>query len=204
MAGLAFVLVGCTDNSVPFDTPTSVGDNTAASLMKTSGSGAWIVRDEYANAWFWGIDDNSGLLIVLARDLSEACTGLGGWEVIDFKHIYLPSAGQEPRRIVQQIKSGDVSASVWDADLFTGSLCALFRNYEPIAVGTANLVGTDNDLFADGDNHNAAGWKANGTLFGLDGRAYKLNFIVHVVWDGVDMAGSKTILKVQLTPTGGK
>ncbi len=198
MSGLAFAVLGCTDNSVPIDTPTSVGDNTAASLMKTSGPGAWIVKSGLVYAFFF-YDANSGLMLCLGiNDLAAACTGQpGAIDEFDRKQIYLP--GEDPdRRMILHMTGDDVGAIVWSGPV---SPCA----NAPLAVGTAHVERTDNDFYAtlqDNNNSNAYGFKANGTLVGPDGQVYKLNFVFRGVWDGEDPASRKEVLKIQLTPTG--
>jgi hypothetical protein len=84
-------------------------------------------------------------------------------------------------------------------------LCVFRNSNQPLARGTAHLVNTDNDYYAlpqDNKDHNAFGVKAEGTLNGPDGHVYALNLVYRAVWDGVDVASVKEVLKIQLTPTG--
>jgi hypothetical protein len=203
VASLAFVLVGCSDNSAPIATSTSVSDNSAPSLMKTSESGAVIVRREQM-VFFNFYDANAALGLYLGiNDLAAACSGQSGWmDVFSYKEISLPDADPALRRMMRQMMGDDVGAIVWSSATWPINPCANV----PLAEGTAHFIRTDNDFFAstqDNNNSNAWGIKANGRLVGADGQVYQLNFVVRVVWDGLDPASRKTVLKIQLTPTGG-
>lgn len=201
MASLAFVLLGCSDNSAPVVASTSVSDNHATPLMKSSGSGATILRGETGLALEF-YDPDAGLVLVLGvNDLAAFCSGQGGWlDVVDFKRIFLPDTDPTLKRMVLQMKDEDMGAIVWAASGFVSPCVS-----EPIAVGTVRFVRTDNDFYAssqDNNNSNAYGISANGTLVGQDGQVYMLNFVFRGVWDGEDNASRKVVLKIQLTPTG--
>jgi hypothetical protein len=208
MASMAFVLLGCSDNSAPIVAPTSTGGNPATSLMKASGSGAWVIRSITYDYWYGFLDANSGLVISLGiNDYPALCTGDGGTNAFNLKDAFLPNADPDLRRIVEKVKAGDVAVYVWDANLWQGHFCWLYRDFTPIAVGTAHLVNTDNDLIAylqDNKNSNAFGVKAEGTLNSPNGQIhYKLNFLYRFVWDPDGTKYNETF-KIQLTPTGGK
>jgi hypothetical protein len=202
MASMAFVLLGCSDNSAPIVASTDAHQNGPASLMKTSGPGAWIIRDAY-NGGYYFYDENT-LLLLGVNDLSLWCNRLGGYDEFKFKDIYLPNADPDLRRIVEQQIGRDLTARVYDAHLFTGTLRELCCNNEPIAVGTATWRLNDNDVLAyaqDNNNSNAFGYKVNGTLDGPDGRKYMLNFVFRYVWDPGTTRYNE-VFKLQLTPTG--
>jgi hypothetical protein len=206
MASMAFVLLGCSDSSAPIVASSDAQHNASASLLKTSGPGAWIYRFE-AMYWYEYFDANTGLLLTLGvNDLDLLCALEGeGMDVFNIHDLYLPNSDPELRRNVSQAKGSDVIAFVWRADAFPEHLCVFRNNNEPLAIGTAHLVSTDNDYYApyqDNKNSNAFGVKAEGTLKGPDGQAYKLNLVYRGLWDGVDPASYKEVLKIQLTPTG--
>jgi hypothetical protein len=201
-ASMAFVLVGCSDKSAPVVAPSSVSDKPTNALMKSSESGAFIVRQE-ARAFFTFFDANSGLRLLLGiNDLTSFCDGEGVFDIWSFKDIHLPNADAEPRRMLRLMTGDNVGAIVWHPDPWP-NICGSV----PLAVGTANVVRTDNDFLAasqDNPNSNAYGFKAHGTLVGPEDQVYQLNFVLHGIWDGVDPASRKLEVKIQLTPTGGK
>ena len=150
---------------------------------------------------FGFFDADAGLALVLGmNDLATFCAGGMATDMMSFQEVILPG---DPglRRWVRQMKGDNVGAIVWSPPSWPFPICA----YDPLAVGTANVVRTDNDVFAgsqDNNNSNAYGFKANGTLVGTDGQVYRLNFVFRAVWDGEDRESQKEVLKIQLTPTG--
>jgi hypothetical protein len=208
MASIAFVLLGCSDNSVPIVTPTSIGDNTTASLMKESGPGAWVFKYDYNIGW-WFLDENGLLLTLGINDLSKYCDRQPPYfDEFAFKDIYLPNADPELRRIMEQANGGDVAALLFQVDLLPPEtpLRSYICGKTPIFFGTASFIYTDNDAIAylqDNENANAFGYKAHGILTGLNGHPYNLNLVYRAVWNP-DGKNSHEVFKIQLTPVRGK
>ena len=215
LACLAFVLLGCSDNSAPVVTSTSVDHNPAGSLLKTSGSGAWVFK--YDAGWaFWFFDVDKGLILTLCiNDMDNFCAHLGGNDQTRVNDIYLPNADPDLRRNVYQVSGKDLTAYVFPAVYDPGKL--LLRDYlcsadpgvpitAPIMWGTVKLQATDNDAIAymqDNENANAFGYKVQGTLTDLDGQVYNLNLVDRWIWnpDGTHSSG---VFKMQFTPIRGR
>jgi len=206
MAFVAFVFVGCSDESTSPVVSTSAKSGSNSSLMKTDGSGAWVFKYGFNSAFGW-FDANSGLMLVIGvNDFSSFCSGTGGMDWFSINDIYLPNADPDLRRNVYQLHGKDVTAVVWDAESWPPNFCAFVLANDPLAEGTAHFINTDNDFYApdqENPNSNAWGYKANGTLVGTDGKRYNLNLVYRVMWDGADGTRRNVVYKIQLTPTGG-
>jgi len=208
LAFVAVTFLGCSDKSQSPIAP-SANDDAVTSLMKASGSGAWIFRYEDVFATWW-IDEESGLVIALGvNDISLLCSGGGGRDTANIKDILLPNTDPDLRRWIQQVKGQDLTAMVWRPDPWPSEFTDFCSFYdlvgEPMAIGTAKVSSKDNDVLAwmqDNKNSNAFGYKANGTLKDLNGKVYKLNFVYRSRWDGVDFTSANVVFKIQLTPTG--
>jgi hypothetical protein len=206
VAMFAFVLMGCSDNSAPVEGSTSLTDNPPASLMKTSGSGASIVKfDTY---WRYQFLDETGLLVTVGIDnLSNFCNSIPPYtEEISVKQIFLPSSDPDLIRVMQWLIGTDVTAMAFL--VVPGSSTSL-RGYicgkEPVAVGTVRVVRKDSDALGStqGDpNAKAFGYKVNGTLESPEGQKFQLNLVWHIVYHDGDNPNSKEYLKIQLTPCG--
>jgi len=206
LASLAFVLLGCSDNSAPVVASASNSDNPPTSLMKTSESGASIVKfDTY---WRYQFLDETGLLVTVGiNNLDNFCSNTPPYtEEFSVKQIFLPTADPDLIRVMQWIVGTDVTAMAFQ--VVPGSSTNL-RGYicgkEPMAVGTVRVVRKDNDAsgLSQGDpNAKAFGYKVNGTLEGPEGQKYQLNLTWRIVYHGGDNPNSKEHLKIQLTPAG--
>jgi hypothetical protein len=207
VASMAFVLLGCADNSGPVAGTTTNRNRAALALSKTTGSGAWVFKYGMYNAYGF-LDANTGWMLVLGvNDLSSLCSGSGGMDWFTLNDIYLPNADPELRRNVYQLKGDGIATMAWRADTWPDDFCTFAASTPPAAVGTANLIVTDNDFYApDQDNKNSNAWgrKANGRLIAPDGQVYQLNFVYRISWDGVDGARRNVVFKIQLTPAGGE
>ena len=200
LAGFAVLLLGCSDSSEPVIPPTDTQAG-QPSLMKSTESGAMILKFEVAT-YFLFYDAEEGLVLSLGiNDLAEVCGGGTPFDVFDYKELYLPGTDPNLRRLVRQMKGEDVGAIVWATETWPVALCTI----DPLAVGTADVIRTDNDLYAntqDNPNADAFGYKAHGSLLGPEGQTYRLNLVYRAIWDGVDLSSLKQIVKIQLTPTG--
>jgi hypothetical protein len=206
VAMFAFVLLGCSDNSTPVEGSMSVTDNPPAPLMKTSGSGASIVK--YDTYWRYQFLDETGLLVTVGIDnLYNFCTGATPYlEEISVKQIFLPTGDPDLIRVMQWLIGTDVTAMAFQvvpgsSTTLKGYICGK----EPIAVGTVRVVRKDNDALGStqGDpNAKSFGYKVNGTLEGPEGQKFQLNLVWHIVAHGGDDPDSKEYLKIQLPPCG--
>jgi hypothetical protein len=207
MASMAFVLLGCSDNSAPVVASTSVSDHPSTPLMKSSASGAYIERYDMTYYVYWFINENGLLVTCGVNDIQAYCARTGGKETFSYKDLYLPNADPDLRRVMEKLEGTDVTAMAFQ--VVPGSGVTL-RDYicglEPIAVGTANLRSEDNDVLAwmqDKNNRNAFGYNANGNLVAPDGQKFRLNIVDRYVWDPTT-GWYNEVFKIQLTPTGGK
>ncbi len=169
-----------------------------------NGEGAGILRYELENAYGF-IDYDEHLILVLGlNDVQNFCNGTGGMDVFKFKELLLPNVDPELRRLMMQIKAGDITALIYQADEWPEYFCDFALNNEPIAVGSANFMYTDNDFNAwwqEHPNRNPFGYKANGSLIGPNGQEYNFNFFDRVIWD---WDGSKFTenVRIHLVPKG--
>jgi hypothetical protein len=208
VAFIGLICIGCSDKSI---TPveTTGANNNPVTLQKDTGPGAWIIKDEFYGG-YWFTDQESGLVLVIGlSDPWLRCSEGDHFELFEFKDIYLPNTDPDLRRIVEQIKGNNLTAFIWHPDPwpieFTTFCNFLATAGDPLAVGTASISYKDNDVFAyeqDNKNHNAYGFKANGTLLSPDGKKYQLNLVWNSLWDGEDGNSYKEVYKIQLTPTG--
>lgn len=201
-AFVAVTFIGCSDQSQSPIAPNS-NDNTVTSLMKP-GSGALIIRHD--EAIWWGFINEDGLMLILGiNDVEKVCAGTGGIDLMNIKDIYLPPGDIDLSRLVAHQQGNDYTAMVWQVDTWPADLCDFLNTETPLAIGKAKLIYNDNDYYAwlqDNKNSNAFGYKANGTLIGVDLKTYKLNLLYQIVWDGVDGTKKyKETFKLQLTPT---
>ena len=203
LAFVAVTFLGCSDQSQSPIAP-NANDNTVTSLMKP-GSGAFIIKHD-EEIWWWFIND-TGLMIILGiNDVAEFCDGTGGIDLMSIRDIYLPNADPNLRRLVAHQHGNNYTARAWQVDAPPAyeDLCDFLNNQTPLAIGTAKLIYNDNDYYAwlqDNNNVNAFGYKANGTLTGVDLKVYKLNLLYKIVWDP-DGTKFNENFKLQLTPTG--
>lgn len=155
--------------------------------------------ERYDDHFWWGVEDaDAGLLVFLGMDIRDwVCPPFEGApdDVISFASVVSPT---NPDRVITTAK-GDVRAYVWDlavADAWE------FCDVDPIAVGTASVVLTDNDAYAEdyetGPNANSFGISANGKLTKGDGDTVRLSVHDRVVWDGDDQATFRTNSQVTL------
>ena len=97
------------------------------------------------------------------------------------------------------IHGDDVLATIWP---FTEFDCELFTTIDPIAAGTVDLRGTDNDLFEflnpDNKNANAFGFVAHGPVYDENGTMMRVNALFRAVWDGTNDESFKAVEKVNM------
>lgn len=135
-------------------------------------------------------DFRSGLTAIHNGDIVEYCSGNEEPAVfMEFQNIYSPS---DQDRILEIVHGEDVPTTVWPFAVdWESDFCDLFLTHDPIAIGTARLRLTDNDVFVwtyDNKNSNAWGWTSQGKLelYGSDGEFVHFNSVYRVVWDGID------------------
>ena len=181
---LGSIFIGCSDQQAP----TAGTDNTAPVLMKPGSGGAEIVRYQ-GEYWVWFRDVDAGYTLFLGNDMREYC---------------------QFDRIVGMSKGDDIRAFVWIWSDPTTQGCAYYTSTDPIAIGTAKVINTDNDLYMwaepERKNANSYGWRVNGTLEGPEGQVYNLSAHFLNVWKWswpADGSQDKLIVKINLTPVGG-
>jgi len=151
--------------------------------------------------------DENGLLVTLGvNDIQDFCDRIGGKDPFSYKDLSLPNTDPDLRRWIQQIKGTGVTAMAFQ--VVPDPVKLYLRDYicgqVPIAVGIANFRYQDNDLEAwelDGNNSNAFGYGANGTLAAPDGQKYMLDLVYRFVWKPGTTKYNE-VFKLQLTPTG--
>jgi hypothetical protein len=197
---LGNIFVGCGDQQAP----TSGTDNTAPVLMKPGSGGATVVKYQVED-YYWFTDDIAGLRIFVGFDVRELCNGVYQFDEFDFMDVYLPNTDpEEAERLVAKTRGHNVTVMVYP---YPNNGCDYYLTNDPIAIGTANVRNTDNDILAflgSHGNHNAFGWKVNGTLWSPDGQQrYRLNFVWRAVWDAEAFGTYKEHYKIMLIPVGG-
>ena len=198
--GLTFL--GCNQKSQSPDQPATNDAQNVTPLLKTSGSGAWIVRNS-AHAVLDFYDANTGLALLLGvNDIPDFCSHTGGVDVINIKEVILPNADPALRRVLAKIKD-NLYARIWKVDSKpSDNICSFINTVPSTAEGTVNLKYNDND-FNGLEHHNTFGYRANGKLQGQDGQLYHLTLTTRVTWDGVDPSTLKyTELNIVLKPIG--
>jgi hypothetical protein len=110
------------------------------------------------------VDEGKGQRILIGLRATEFCLGSDDFALVSFQDVDLTD-----ERFVQIVKGDDLPTDVYP---FLDFDCDRFLNEEPVGLGTADIVGTDNDLpgtSPDETNANAWGWSAHGTLTAPDG-----------------------------------
>ena len=155
-------------------------------------SGPFVARFEGTFWTFW-VDARLPQFIFVGADLGEAC--MGPFEVSTFQSldVFLP---QQDSVIIDIFTMDDAVAAVWPIIGGANTLCDAWANAGgvPLASGTLDVTGTDNDLGAlDGDNEreNAFTIKANGVLATLAGDLVHVNSHSNCRFDG---AGISTLV----------
>lgn len=165
-----------------------------------SASGPFVIRGATTFAVFQ-VDYKKGISVVFGADMNEFCNGIVNFDVVNFMDV---DTQDDALRIVE-VLNGDVQASVWGTTVFD---CGYFLNNAPLASGIAHLVSTDNDLlaflFPETPNVNAYGWQAQGALSDASGGRYHFNAVDRLTWDGVSLATTKEVSKVNLVGVRGQ
>ena len=152
-----------------------------------------IVERWEGSGWFYGyIDGKRGYVAFHAVDIIAWCAGdpnteFSMWQVQD---VWPPSSD---RLLVTKEVGDDSITSVWSIDIMDTDVyphwCDGVLALDPIATGTADVIATDNDLFAgapvDRERTNAYSLSAHGVLesFG-DGESMMFNGGYNCNWPG--------------------
>lgn len=200
---LGGIFIGCSDQQAP----TAGTNNDAPVLMKPGSGGATIVKyqDEY---WVWFRDYNAGYSLFLGNDMREWCEYEDNYDEFNFRDIFLPNTDPEVvDRILGITKGDDIRAFVW---AWPPQGCGYYTSTDPIAIGTARVIGVDNDIVMwaepERKNANSFGWSVHGTLEGPEGQVYNLSAHFRYVWKWAwpeDGSEDKISVKINLTPVGG-
>jgi hypothetical protein len=171
--------------------------------MKPPSESGKVVRyqDEY---WLWFRDRNAGYTLFLGVDIREFCNGVDDFDEFNFRDIFVPNT--DPGvvdRIVSMARGDDIRAYVWSWSDPSTQGCAYYTSIDPIANGTARVIGVDNDLVMWGDpdrnNANSYGWSVHGTLEDPEGQVYNLSAHFRYVWKWAWPAdGSKDKISVKI------
>ena len=141
-------------------------------------------------------DPANGLGAIIGADIREFCSGVVDFDLVNIQDIDVP---EDANRIVQIFDDDAITISVWPFPEFD---CGLFLSTDPVAAGTAAIVGTDNDLTVfnnpDNVNWNAYGFTAHGSLTAADGSSVRLNTVSRCVWDGVDGDSGHCVGRINL------
>ena len=174
-------LAGCGEEPAP----TQIASNMAKVGPPTEAGIIYRGSSPVGLTW---VDVDAGLRVVIGADMDEFCAGIIDFDLVDFQDANLPGG-----RIVSNM-NGVMQTRVWN---FLEFDCALLTTIPPIATGTSQLRGVDNDLAATVvNNTNTWGWMAQGTLTGEDGGRVRFNGLLRQQF-GND-SGSKVVSKINL------
>jgi hypothetical protein len=159
-------------------------------------SGPIVVRyelDGETEGLWWGYADaKRGYVAFHGVDIAAACAGSpSGWNVYYVQDVMPPAADG---LIMETMKGEDITTSVYPIAILDQSVypvwCLGVLDLGPIAVGTVDMIVTDNDLLAwqyDHNRVNAYGISAHGILFDPeDDEPMRLNAGFRCVWGGLD------------------
>lgn len=190
---LVVLVAGCQQEQT---TPTTLSAP-EASVVETGPpvtSGPFVLRGETVFAIFQ-VDYKKGLMVIFSTNIQDYCSGNFWFDLVNFMDI---DTQDDAARVVE-ILNGDVTTSVWATTTFD---CSFFLNNSPLAMGTAHLESTDNDLFAylhpETPNVNSYGWMAQGALYDAMGNRYHFNSVDRITWDGVDLGTTREMSKINL------
>jgi len=183
-AAALIAAIACTDPAGTSPTEEMTGPEAGA-----------VAKTEAAFTWFL-MDAESGLQVHFGRDIVALCNGTGGDpDLANFKIITNP---KEALRQLRQVK-GDLQTSVWAAG---PNNCAYYNSTAPLATGSSNFRGTDNDVAPfnrpDPTNTNAFGFMANGQLTASDGSRAIFSATYRGTWDGSDVNTIKQNTNIRL------
>ena len=114
-----------------------------------------VTRGEIPLGVSW-IDEAKGQRILIGLRATEFCSGSEDFALVSFQDVDLTE-----ERFVEIVKGDDLPTDVYP---FLDFDCARFLTDDPVGLGTADIVGTDNDLpgLSPGEKHaNAWGWSAH-------------------------------------------
>jgi hypothetical protein len=142
------------------------------------------------------VDVKNGRSAIVGADIVKFCNYEMDFDLVNIQDIHVP---EDANRIIEIANGEDVTTSVWP---FTDFNCGLFTTQEPVAIGTADFVSTDNDLVVSDNlenvNWNSFGFTAHGLLSAQDGSSVRLNAASRCVWDGVDSDSGLCIGNINL------
>jgi hypothetical protein len=177
---LVLGLVGCSSD----ETPTAITESPRGDAVKvdTNFHGATLVRyeDNYAVIF---VDEERELQLVIGVDIAVYCTTGFFPDIVRVMEVTNPV----DQDVVSQLLMGrGLQAAVFPLYPFD---CARYVGEGPIASGLADVVSTDNDLYAYFETNtnprvNSFQTKVNGTLYTPEGTKVLLNCMWKTVWPG--------------------
>lgn len=191
---LPFLLLSCTQEAPTAYVDDASSEYSPSVLSKNHGPPEFsgiVVRGETDIGLVWG-DQKTGLMVAIGFDPLEYCSGIENFDLISYTDKWLPNG----RPLVTVEKGDDLRTSIWP---FLDFDCELFASMDPLAVGTSDLVATDNDFFGaspDDSNANAWGFRAHGPVMLGDG--LMMDFSGHANYRYSNKAGFKVNTKVVL------
>jgi hypothetical protein len=148
-------------------------------------SGPFVIRFSGTFATFW-VDDDLPQLMVIGADLNEFCAKkqIIRFSTFESLDVFVP---QQDGTVVDVFTMDDALAGVWPIIGAPNNVCEAWANAGgvPLASGTVDVTGTDNDLFAsDEERWNAFTIRANGVLVTPAGNLVRVTSGFQCVWDG--------------------
>ena len=125
--------------------------------------------------------DFDGLRQLCTPECDELGEGCPDFELIDVQDVVNPS---DILLFMDNLTGEDLSASVWP--ILPDTFCNIINSFAPLATGTVDLQGTDNDFFAfaiDHDRANAYGWAFRGDLTTSNDGTARLNAHFRCLFD---------------------
>ena len=170
---LAALFVACGE------TPTEQAVDPSFGIADAPAVSGIVMRGETPVGLTWA-DPDKGTRIVTGADIYEFCTG-----PTDFRLVAFQDVAVSDDQTVRLFQGEDLWTGVFP---FTAFDCGLFLSTDPVGIGLADLIGTDNDLGGySGTNTNTWGWSVTGKLETPSGKSVNVSARIRRLWnaDGI-------------------
>ena len=178
----ATVMFACTNEPLIEPNETLLEANSKGIANAPEESGMYLTRGEQ-QAWIYTISDvKTELTMVIGLNVTTACNG--GNPIFDYLSFQEVS---NPNNMVVNLVQGDIHVEVFE--YFPFPSCNFIYSNKRLAEGTANIIYTDNDLYAyenPGNNYNAFSLMITGQIEGEDGSMKNLQGGFHARWNPND------------------